>query len=244
MLTFDKVNVSLGGQPILHSLSFYLQEGALTALIGPNGSGKTTLLQTAGGLLPYEGTIRLEQRSLASFAPKERARRLALLPQSLPIAPFTVETLVEMGRYPYLGWGERLSPRDRQQVEQALQRTGMEALSGRFLSELSGGERQRAYLAMVLAQQAPLLMLDEPTAHLDIKTARDFLQLLRTLQRREKQTVLMVLHDLNVALEYADQLLVLKDGVLRFQGSPRACKQQGILEEVFGVERGYKEIYQ
>ncbi len=244
MLKFNGVSVTLGNKNILKNLDFSLQEGALTVLIGPNGSGKSTLLKAAAGQLPYAGEVFLAKQSLKNQSPKEQAKVRALLPQHLPVAPLSVLELVEMGRTPYRSLGARLTQEDQSLMEKALSTVGLEGLEHRRLKDLSGGERRRAYLAMVLAQDAPFLMLDEPTAYLDMEHARELLQLLRSLQKEQRKTLLVVLHDLNAALEVADEVLILDHGALVFQGTPAACKESGQIEKTFGVERKIKEIYQ
>ncbi|MBQ8599851.1 MAG: ABC transporter ATP-binding protein [Clostridia bacterium] len=244
MLRFKNTTVSYGKTEILKNISFSLKQGKFTALIGKNGSGKSTLLSAAAGLLSFDGEIFLKGRPLKGYSSKELAQLRALLPQLLPNASLTVERLAAMGRTPYLDLTGRLKAEDREQVETAMEQTDVLRLRDRFLSELSGGERQRAYLAMVLAQNAELLLLDEPTAFMDVEVTRSFLKLLRRLQKEQHKTVLTVFHDLNAAMDYADELLLLENGRLCFSGSAEACRQSGLVEEVFGVTRKTREIYQ
>lgn len=231
MLNLDNVSVSYGKRTVLKNISFRLKEGRFCALVGKNGSGKSTLLSAVAGA-PCEGAVTLQGIPLKEYASKERAKRVALLPQHLPAAPFTVEQLAAMGRTPYRSFGGRMSGEDRAQIENALTQTGMTAFRERFLGTLSGGERQKAYLAMLLAQDAPLMLLDEPTAFMDMEYAGAFLLLLRRLQKEQQKTVLAVLHDLNVALEIADDILLLDGGEQKFFGTAEEFVQSGLIEAV------------
>lgn len=235
MLRLDNVSVSYGKQHILQMISFSLQKGRFCALIGKNGSGKSTLLSAIAGT-PCHGAVFLQGRSIKEYTPRERAKRVALLPQHLPAAPFTVEQLAAMGRNPYRSLGGRPGEEDRAQVEKALVQTEMIPLRHRFLSTLSGGERQKAYLAMLLAQDAPLMLLDEPTTFMDMEYAGAFLRLLRKLQQEEQKTVLAVLHDLNAALEVADDLLLLDQGQQKFFGTKEELIQSGLIQEVLHLQ--------
>lgn len=188
--------------------------GEALAVVGPNGAGKTSLLQTLCGALPaVAGTIRLAGQALAELTPRSRAQRVALLPQTLALDPeLTVRELVELGRTPYLGWWGRLAPTDHAAVESAIARCDLRALADVALGRLSGGERQRALVAMTVAQQAPLLLLDEPTTHLDLRWRHQLFELLHALRRDLEVAVVMVLHDLAEAYREAPRVLVLGAG--------------------------------
>lgn len=227
-MQFKNLSAFYGQKQILTDLSFSLAPRRFTALIGKNGCGKSTLLGCVGGQVRHTGEILLGGRPIQSFPPRERAKRIALLPQHLPPAAMETEELVAMGRNPYLNLTGRLQPQDRQKIEEAIALTGIEPLRHELVSTLSGGERQKAYLAMILAQDADILLLDEPTAHMDMGYAADFLQLLRTLTETHGKTVLAVLHDLNAAVSYAHELLLIEDGTL----TDPAC-----IERVFSVRK-------
>lgn len=191
-----------------------LDGGDVLAVVGPNGAGKTSLLRTLCGALPaLAGTMRLGGEPLVQLTPRRRAQRVALLPQTLALDPeLTVRELVELGRTPYLGWWGRLAPADHVAVESALARCGLRALADATLGRLSGGERQRALVAMTVAQQAPLLLLDEPTTHLDLRWRYQLFELLHALRRDLGVAVVMVLHDLAEAYREAPRVLVLVAG--------------------------------
>ena len=235
MLQFDCLRAGYGGVEKLHDLTFALSEGRLTAIIGPNGCGKSTLLKCAARLMePMGGSILLDGRPLAEYGERERARRVSYMPQSRLIPDTSVRHLVSHGRYPYLGWGRGLSREDREIIDRALARTGLEAYAQRGVRELSGGERQRAYLAMMLAQQAKMMLLDEPATYLDLSGQFQLMRLLRELCS-EGHGVAVVMHDLALALECADEILLMRGGALVACGAPGDVYASGAIEEVFGV---------
>jgi len=227
--------VQLGQRRVLDGLSVAFAPGRISALCGPNGCGKSTLLRTLGGLLkPAAGQVWLDGQLLTGFAPRERAQRLAMLAQN-PLVPegMLVEELVATGRYCYTGIAAGPGPADRAAIEQAIERTHLQALRKRDLSQLSGGERQRAFIAMALAQGGRVLLLDEPTTFLDIHHQVEVLRLIRELALEINLTVIWVLHDLNQAAVFSDEMLLMKDGRLCARGVPEAIMQPQVLEPVF-----------
>ena len=237
MLEFDRVCVAHRGRDILREVSFSLRPHRITALLGRNGSGKSTLIRCVNGLQRYTGEIRLDGVSLALTPPRERARKIGILPQILPETSLTVRALAALGRNPYVDAAGRLSPEDRRMVAEALRAAGMEAFADRSLRELSGGERQRAFLAMLLAQNTRILLMDEPTTYLDVDARRELRELIRTLAKKQKKTLLVVLHDLNEAIELADDVVILEEGEMRFCGDVQACLDAHALEDCFHVIR-------
>ena len=237
MLEFRDITVKLGGNTILENVSFALRPHRLTALVGRNGSGKSTLLACVNQQLPYTGTIREGERDLALIPPKERARAIAILPQTLPAPHITGREMTAFGRNPHLDLTGRLRAEDEGAVDRALREASAEALADRYVDTLSGGERQRLALAMILAQNTPIALLDEPTAHLDPAQEAAFLSLLSGLKGTRKKTFLVVLHDLTLAAEFADELVVLDGGRLVFAGSKEDCLAENIIEKTFGLGR-------
>ena len=222
LVEIDHLSVHYGDKPILHQVSLGVRRGEVLALIGPNGAGKTTLIRAASGALPVSaGQVRVSGQDVSRLSPTQRARMLAVVPQArnLPDS-FTVWQTVMMGRTPYLGWLGQPVAKDQQRVEWALQRTSCQDLSERPIGELSGGEQQRVLLARALAQDTPVLMLDEPTAHLDLRHQSTLLNLVRTLARQDGLAILMALHDLNLVALFADRVALLSEGRLHTQGSP------------------------
>ncbi|MBQ8892805.1 MAG: ABC transporter ATP-binding protein [Clostridia bacterium] len=217
-----QISAFYGKKQALNHVTFELKPKKFTALIGKNGCGKSTLLKCIAGQIPHTGEIPLPRE------PRERAKAVALLPQSLPALPMEAEALVAMGRTPYLNLAGTLTPTDREKIEEAIRLAGIQELRHRNAATLSGGELQKVYLAMVLAQDARILLLDEPTAHMDMGYAADFLRLLKTLNREQGKTVLAVLHDLNAAAAFADELLLMEQGRLT---------DPARVEEVFGVRK-------
>lgn len=229
------LSVQLGGRRVLDGLSVAFAAGGITALCGPNGCGKSTLLRSLGGLLkPLAGEVWLDGRRLGDLAPRQRAQRLAMLAQN-PLVPegMLVEELVATGRYCYTGIAASPGPADRAAIEQAIERTHLQALRKRDLGQLSGGERQRAFIAMALAQGGRVLLLDEPTTFLDIHHQVEVLRLIRDLAREIELTVIWVLHDLNQAAAFSDEMILMKDGRLCARGVPEVIMQPSVLEPVF-----------
>ena len=237
MLTLHNISVRLDGRQILQDVSFDLRPQRLTALVGKNGSGKSTLLSCVNQLFPYQGEILEGEKNLALLPPRERAKTIAILPQTLPAPHITAEEMVSFGRTPYMDFAGRLMQYDRQAVEKAMKDTRCEAFVHRYVDTLSGGERQRIALAMILAQSTPIALLDEPTAHMDQRYAADFLQMLTDLKIQEKKTFLVVLHDLSTAVQYADDLIVLEDGKVVFAGTKEQCLKTEVLENTFDLQR-------
>ena len=236
MLKCNGLGVTLGGQILLENVSFELPPRTFTALIGKNGSGKSTLAACIRQQVPYTGDLSLEDVSLREFAPRQRACRIASLPQTLPAPDLTVRELAGLGRSPYLGLNRRFSAQDRTAVDNALRRTEMVSFASRRLPTLSGGERQRAYLAMILAQDADVLVLDEPTAYMDIHAEAECLRMMRALTS-EGKTLMVILHNLSLAATYADRLLVLDRHTCVFAGQREECLSRGVIESVFNVRR-------
>ena len=221
---------------ISEDLSVEIPDGSFTVIVGPNACGKSTLLRALARLLkPSAGDVLLDGKSIASYRPKEVARRLGLLPQT-SIAPdgITVADLVARGRYPHQGIIRQWTDADEAAVLAALAATGTTELSPRLVDELSGGQRQRVWVAMVLAQQTPLLLLDEPTTFLDIAHQYELLELFTDLHLAGN-TLVAVLHDLNQAARYATHLIAMKDGAIVATGTPEEVVTEALVEEVFGL---------
>ena len=235
MLELRGIAAGYGGTPVLREVSFTVPKGSLTALIGPNGCGKTTLLRAAARQLPLlAGEILLDGRPVSSYGRTEFARKAAFMPQVRSVPAITAGALVAHGRFPHLGFSRRLRPEDRAAVQAAMEATGVADWANRDLRALSGGERQRVYLAMALAQDTDLILLDEPTTYLDPGRQFELLDLIASLPGRGK-TVVMVLHDLSHALRYSTQLLLLEQGRLVQRGMPEELYAGGQLDRVFGI---------
>lgn len=223
--------------PVVSDLNFTLPPGQITALVGPNGCGKSTLLRGLARLhKPRSGVVYLDGISIVQRSTKAVAKRLGLLPQSAT-APegLSVRQLVAQGRYPYQSWWQQWSPEDDKQVEAALEITGMRELGDRLVDTLSGGQRQRAWIAMILAQNTDILLLDEPTTFLDLAHQIEVLDLLYDLNRQQGRTIALVLHDLNQACRYADYLVAMCEGRLYAQGTPAQVMTETMVQEVFGI---------
>jgi len=237
LLAARQLRVDYSGQTALHGIDLEVAAGEVTAIIGPNGSGKSTLLRALARLHPPSGgTVEFEGRDLRTLAPREFARRVAFLPQA-PLAPpdLTVEELAWRGRYPHRGLFGAAGAEDREAVEQALTLTAVAGMRGRALGTLSGGERQRAWIALALAQQPDLLLLDEPTTFLDIGHAIELLALLRRLNAERGLTVVMVMHEVGLVAHYARRVVALRAGALLADGTPTEVITADQLSALFGA---------
>lgn len=240
MVAVDAHNLKIayGDTLIVPDLSLTLYPGEVTALLGPNGSGKSTVLCTLARLLqPNRGAVYLNGRNITKLPTREIARQLAMLPQSSEVPDgVTVWELIGYGRYPHQNLLGGFSTQDLAAMRWALKVTRLEPLAERVVDTLSGGERQRAWIAMALAQQTQVLLLDEPTTFLDIRHQLDVLSLVRGLNREHGITVGWVLHDLNQAAAYSDRLIMLTGGQVVAAGSPAEVMTASTIQEVFGVE--------
>ena len=238
ILDAQAVSVRLGKSPVLNDVTLSIPRGTVTAIIGPNGSGKSTLLRTLSRLLrPETGSVLLDGAAIARMSPGHVARQIATLPQSPGAVPgMTVQELVEQGRYPHTGPLRMITDRDRAAVERALELTSSSRFRHRLLDSLSGGERQRVWIALALAQEPRILLLDEPTTFLDINHQIQALNLIQALNREHGLTVVMALHDLNQASRYAERLVVLNDGRIVEEGPPTEVIREDVLASVFNVQ--------
>ncbi len=237
-LRAQAIEVGYGRRSVLAGIDFAVPDDTITAIIGPNGCGKSTLLRTLGrSLRPQSGRVILDGRDLEQIAPRQLARRIAMLPQT-PTAPegITVTDLVARGRQPHQTWWRQWSAADDQAVQHALELTHTSELAHETLDNLSGGQRQRVWIAFVLAQDAGILLLDEPTTFLDLAHAIDVLQLVDSLHRERRRTIVMVLHDLNLAAQYAEHLVVMREGAIVAEGQPDQVLSAELLKEVFDLE--------
>lgn len=232
----NNLEVQLGGQPILRNLSFTIAAGEWIALLGPNGSGKTTLLRALGGLLPYAGSLTLQDKPVADWKERDRAKAVAFVRQHAQLSfDFSVYDVVALGLSPHVGWLERPSEDFRDRVEQALKETDLVELRDRSVSTLSGGEQQRVQLAQALVQNTDILLLDEPTAHLDVHHQYDLMERIAA-QSSAGKTIVSAFHDLEFAARYADRLLVLDKGQLVRFGTPTEVLTPELIRSVFRMD--------
>lgn len=233
----DAITLRYQTRTVSENLSLAIPDGSFTAIVGPNACGKSTLLRALARLLaPDAGQVVLDGKAIHTLPSREVARRLGLLPQS-PVAPdrLSVAELVARGRFPHQGFLQQWSAEDERAVRAALQATGTLALAARPVAELSGGQRQRVWVAMVLAQETGIMLLDEPTTFLDIVHQVELLELLSRLNAQGR-TVVAVLHELNLAFRYASHLVAMKDGAVVAEGAPEAIVSEALMRQVFGLE--------
>lgn len=235
MIEMKHITAGYQGGVVLRDVSLTIPAGQITTLIGPNGCGKTTLLRVAARqLTPTTGQVLVAGQPVTDYGRREFARTAALMPQVRDVPAITVESLVAHGRFPYLGLSRRMRPEDRDIVKQAMEDAGVADWRGRDLRELSGGERQRAYIAMALAQDTQIILLDEPTTYLDLGVQFEILDLLQRLNARGK-TIVMVLHDLAQALRVSHHIALMKSGQLMAFDRPEPLFASGWIDRVFGV---------
>jgi iron complex transport system ATP-binding protein len=233
-----ELSLGYGGTTIVDGLTVDVAAGAVTAIVGPNACGKSTLLRGLARLMsPSAGQVILDGSDITRLRTKDVARKLGLLPQS-SIAPegITVADLVTRGRFPHQTMLRQFSRDDQQAVADAMSATGVTAIAGRPVDQLSGGQRQRVWIAMVLAQQTPLILLDEPTTFLDIAHQMELLDLFAELNVEQGRTIVAVLHDLNHACRFADQIIAMKSGSIVAQGHPLDVITATLVEEVYGLK--------
>jgi iron complex transport system ATP-binding protein len=232
----ESLSVSLGGTEIVHGVAATVAPGEWVALIGPNGAGKTTILRAIAGLVPFGGSVRIDGRAVGSSTRRQIARRVALVPQKPETPPaLTVAEYVLLGRTPHIGYLATEGREDRLAAEQALERLGLAPFVDRVLDSLSGGELQRVVLARALAQEAPLLLLDEPTSALDLGRQQQVLELVDVLRREHGLTVLSALHDLSLAGQYAERLILLDGGRVVAEGTAREVLSERSIATYYGA---------
>lgn len=237
-LRAEGLRLGYGPRIICEDLSVSIPDARFTAIVGPNGCGKSTLLRSLCRLMPpLAGRVTLDGKDIHRVPTRQLAQQMGLLPQSSQApAGITVADLVARGRYPHQGLFRQWSDEDAVAVSRAMAATGVADLAESEVDQLSGGQRQRVWVAMVLAQQTPLLLLDEPTTFLDIAHQIDLLELFRALNRTASHTLIAVLHDLNQACRYADHLIVLADGQIVAEGDPSTLMTVDLVSEVFGLD--------
>jgi iron complex transport system ATP-binding protein len=242
MLQIDHLYVSYASRPVLRNICLEVQSGEILALLGPNGSGKSTLIRALSGVVPASGSsdgvnpplLCLSGCDLGGLSPVERARLMAVVPQTASLPPaFTVWETVLLGRTPYLNFLGQISARDEQIARCALEKVDALSLAERRVGELSGGEQQRVLLARALAQSTPVLLLDEPTTHLDLQHQIGLLELVHSLAREEKLTVMIALHDLNLAARYADRVALIVDGEIKALGTAKEVLRPDLISQVY-----------
>lgn len=237
-LTTHQLTLAYGSSIIIKELDLVIPKGKITVLVGSNGCGKSTLLRSMARLLkPASGQICLDGKAIMELPTREVAKQMAILPQG-PEAPegFTVLQLVKQGRYPYQSWAKQWSPEDEKKVNWALEVTQMDSLAHHPVDQLSGGQKQRAWIAMTLAQDTDIILLDEPTTYLDLTHQIEILDLLFDLNAKENRTIVMVLHDINLACRYAHHMIAVSNRSVYAEGPPEEIATEQMMEDVFRLK--------
>ena len=243
MLEIQQLTAGYPKNTVLQKISLTFQAGAVTVVAGPNGCGKSTLLKAIAGILPSSGQILLNGEAICALPSRCRAQKIAFLPQNRQVPEITVGRLVLHGRFPYLTYPRQYRKADYAAADAAMAALNLSDLAERPLTSLSGGQRQKAYIAMALAQDTDVVLLDEPTTFLDIAHQLQLMALAKELAAKGK-TVVLVLHDLTLALEYADALLIMDNGAVAAQGTPAEVFQSGCVKQVFGTDVGRTQVNQ
>lgn len=237
MLLIKSLSAAYGSKLILHNISLSLRKGTILAIIGPNGAGKSTLIRAISGVIPLSsGEIRYKEQNIERLSTVERSRLMAVVTQTLLTLPaFSAWETVLTGRTPHLNWLGQLSKHDRDIAKQSMQRTDTIDLAHRNVNQLSGGEQQRVLLARALAQSTPILLMDEPTAHLDLQYQINILGHIKHLVEVDGISVLIAMHDLNMVARYADEIALLVEGTIRAVGPPKEILEPELLSEVYQI---------
>ena len=241
MIELKNISGGYGSRRIISDVSLAFPRGKITSIIGANGCGKSTLLMICAGLLTaFEGEIFLDGKNFAEFSRKKLAQCISYLGQIKSAGAITVRSLVAHGRFPYLGYPRKCTKEDNEKIDEAMKLAGISDLSERLLSELSGGQQQRAHIAMTLAQDTDVILLDEPLTYLDISRQFELMELILKLKALGK-TVIMVMHDLNFALSYSDMIAVMENGKITEFGFPKEIAQSGALVSALGINASFCE---
>lgn len=244
MLKSNQLSFSYGKKNVLKAIDASFESGKVYGILGPNGSGKTTWLRLVGGILtPEKGNITVMDRRLDSLSGKERAKKIAFVPQMFHISySFSVRDIIMMGRHPHIGRMDTASTEDFEKVQTAITETNLEELADRLVNQLSGGEIQRVLIARALAQDTPIILLDEPVSHLDIHFQQEIIGLLKRIAKEQNKVIITVLHDMNIALNHCDYVFLIKEGEIVEKGSPSRVISQDNLKKVYGVDVSIEHI--
>ncbi len=235
---FKDISISYGKKEVIKDLTLDFPKGKIVTIIGPNGCGKSSLLRVISkAVKPKQGSVQFEERNLCDYKIKHIAKKIALLPQVHSSPPdIDVRTLVSYGRYPYMKFGRGLTREDHKVIDEVIAVTGLAELQHRIVGTLSGGERQRAWIAMAICQRPEILILDEPITYLDVSYQVELLELIRRLNQSLGITIIMVLHDINLAARYSDCLYVIKDKAVYAKGPPEKIVSRDMLRDIFRIE--------
>ena len=241
MIKISDLNVYFGRKQVLKNIDLTIKPHTFTAIVGKNGSGKSTLVSAINNTANYTGRIDFSSQDLKLIPQREKAKLISVLPQILPTPHITVEELVKMGRNPYVDIGHRFTYTDNNAVEDALAAMGLEHMRNDYIDCISGGERQKAYLALILAQQTRLLVLDEPATYMDMAYERQLMETLVQLKTNMHKTIVAVMHNLNMAVRYAQRIAVMDNGKIVFEGTTSECLENQLIEQIFDVKRHITE---
>ena len=242
MIEVKNLSCGYGKKEVIHNVDVCFGKGEVTAVVGPNGCGKTTVMKAMAGLIKVKNDrIYIDNKDINQYKDMDRAKKIAFMPQIRHVPAMSVYDFLMCARYPYLGMSKQPEKSDIEAVENAISITGIGEYRMRSLKKLSGGERQKVYFAFMLAQQAEVLILDEPTTYLDIERQFEILDMIRLMKKNNK-TVVMVLHDICHSLKFADKIVVMDEGRVKMQGTPDEIIESGVLEKIYNIKLKELEI--
>ncbi len=239
MIEIKNLSGGYGKKQVLFDINETINSGEITSVIGPNGCGKSTLIETVAGLLtPFGGEVIADGVNIHKMPSKERAKKISVLSQQKSPGALTVRALVFHGRFPYLGYPRKYDDEDREIVNEAMKTAGVYDYADESVSSLSGGQQQKAYIAMLLAQNTDIVLLDEPVTFLDINYQLELMDIIKEMKTSGK-TVIMIIHDLNLAMSFSDKIIAMKNGKIISSGKPSEIYNTGVVEEIFGIKANY-----
>lgn len=241
MIELDNINGGYGRKQVLFDVNATIKTGEIVSIVGANGCGKTTLLETASGLItPFGGKVMVDGVDVHKMSPKKRAKMISILSQQKSAGVLTVRALTHHGRFPYLGYPRKYTEEDEKIVDEAMKTAGVLEVADESISELSGGQQQKAYIAMMIAQNTEIVFMDEPVTFLDINYQLELMDLIKKMQSDGK-TIVMVIHDLNLAMSYSDRIMAMNKGRLIYMGTPREMFEKNVFSDLFSIETHYSK---
>lgn len=237
MIKIKDLSLKLNNKEVLNKINIHIEKNKITAILGKNASSKTSLIKCINGTYRYSGTILLEERNILDISLKDLSKKISYLPQILKYPHILVLDILKMGRNPYLGINNKLTETDLKIINQTIDQFNLNALLDKYLDELSGGQRQLVYLAMQIIQDAKVMIFDEPSSFMDVNYEASFLKMIKELNQQKNKTIVVVMHNINQIIKYADNVIVLDEGKVVFNGTTNKCIDQQVIEKVFNLRK-------